>query len=173
MMGHYPPHMMWNCCTPVRECHKEFKDLLVAPRAARTLEPSGQQTLEPLQTLDRAATLATGLEVNREPSKGEVVEPIREKPTIARGTAIIGGGCCVHLAVEYMPDPAVDVVADNGRSVTVTVLDSDNSELTWTKEFTKGYHVKENIITTKPGATLTVNTKSAIARVRWCEIYSG
>jgi len=44
--------------------------------------------------------------------------------------------------------------------------------LTWHKVFEEGYHVKESIITTYPGAWLTVDVTSAIARVRWCEIFS-
>jgi hypothetical protein len=165
MMGHYPPHMMWNCCTPVRVCHKEFKELLVTPEAAQTSDTGGI-VLQPNET----GSLATGMRIN---PNTEVVRPTNEKATSGKATAIIGGGCCVHLAVEYMPDPAVSDAGTNGRGVRVRVLDSDNSQLMWTKEFTDGYHVKENIITTKPGATLSVNVTNAIARVRGAEIYSG
>jgi hypothetical protein len=90
------------------------------------------------------------------------------------GKAIIGGGCCVQLSVEYMPvEPvlAVDSTSDPCR-VTVEVLDSEGCMLVWRKVFMEGYHVKESIITTYPGARLTVNVNNAIARVRWCEIFS-
>jgi hypothetical protein len=90
------------------------------------------------------------------------------------GQAIIGGGCCVQLSVEYMPVKpvlAVDSTSDPCR-VTVEVLDSEGCLLVWRKGFMEGYHVKESIITTYPGARLTVSVNNAIARVRWCEVFS-
>jgi hypothetical protein len=153
----------------MRECHKEFKELLVAPEASgRVIRP--MQTLELMD--DRSSTGGLAINTNAD-TTGLSEGTTADKSSSAKGTAIIGGGCCVHLAIEYMPDPSVDVQGSNGRGVRVTVADSDNSMLTWTKEFTEGYHVKENIITTKPGATLTLSVQNAIARVRWCEIYSG
>jgi hypothetical protein len=54
----------------------------------------------------------------------------------------------------------------------VNVVDSEGCTLTWQKVFQEGYHVKESIITTYPGARLTVTVSNAVARVRWCEIFS-
>jgi hypothetical protein len=88
------------------------------------------------------------------------------------GQAIIGGGCCVQLSVEYMP--AQQDVAGGSQTCTVmvNVVDSEGCTLTWQKVFQEGYHVKESIITTYPGARLTVTVSNAVARVRWCEIFS-
>ena len=91
---------------------------------------------------------------------------------VVRGTgqAIIGGGCCVQLSVEYMP--ATPSLQDQVCKVAVEVQDSAGSLLVWSKQFKEGYHVKECIITTYPGAKLLVLANNAIARVRWCEIFS-
>jgi hypothetical protein len=107
-----------------------------------------------------------------------LVEPTaQEGRTGATGTgqAIIGGGCCVQLSVEYMPAQpviTVDSPTDQKCAVTVVVVDSEGCSLTWHKVFQEGYHVKESIITTYPGARLGVQVNNAIARVRWCEVFS-
>ena len=119
---------------PMRECHRECKELLVEP------------------TVEQGRTGGTGT-----------------------GTAIIGGGCCVQLSVEYMPLQAVvtvDSPTDQKCAVTVDVIDSEACSLSWHKVFQEGYHVKESIITTYPGARLGVQVTNAIARVRWCEVFS-
>ena len=115
----------------------------------------------------------------RRESKELLVEPTtaQEGRTGATGTgqAIIGGGCCVQLSVEYMPSqPVLTVDSPTGQNcaVTVVVVDSEGCSLTWHKVFEEGYHVKESIITTYPGAWLTLDVNSAIARVRWCEVFS-
>jgi hypothetical protein len=68
--------------------------------------------------------------------------------------------------------PANPSLQDQLCTVTVEVRDSEGSLLVWRKQFKEGYHVKECIITTYPGARLSVIVKNAIARVRWCEIFS-
>ena len=84
------------------------------------------------------------------------------------GTAFIGGGCCVHLSVEYMA-PAN---ATNSTLVTL-VQDSENTMLGWGKSDVKpGYYIKEGIITTHPGAELSVVVLNMTARLRWCEVFS-
>jgi hypothetical protein len=89
---------------------------------------------------------------------------------VGQGDAIIGGGCCVSLSVEYMP---ANVSLNNQVcTVTVQVVDSEGATLVWKKQFSEGYHVKECIITTYPGAKLQVAVANAIARVRWCEVFS-
>lgn len=88
------------------------------------------------------------------------------QPTAGAGVAFIGGGCCVHLSVEYMSTNANAVVA-------VLVIDSENTALVWMKSAIQpGYYIKEGIISTKPGAILGVVVVNAIARVRWCEVFS-
>jgi len=90
-------------------------------------------------------------------------------PTSTRGmgVAFIGGGCCVHLSIEYMSTNANSLVL-------VLVLDSEGTVLGWMKTAVKpGYYIKEGIISTKPGAILGVSVSNIIARVRWCEVFSG
>ena len=84
------------------------------------------------------------------------------------GTAFIGGGCCVHLSIEYAPAGAADGL------VGVLVQDSQDTQLAWVKKVHAGlgYQIKEGIITTKPGAHLTALVVGATARVRWCEVFS-
>ena len=84
-------------------------------------------------------------------------------------TAFIGGGCCVHLSVEYAP-----VTPTATSAVAVLVRDSEGTVLGWERQEQTGahYQVKENIITTKPGATVTVMVSNMVARVRWCEVFS-
>ena len=138
---------------PIRYCRQEAKELLV--RGDKALDFYADAAPE-------AANPLVGTE-----SGG--------KPTITTGAAgigeaIIGGGCCVQLSVEYMP--ANLSLQDQDCLVLVEVTDSERTILSWTKQFKEGYHVKECIITTYPGARLAVTVKRAIARVRWCEIFS-
>jgi len=93
----------------------------------------------------------------------------RSAKDIGFGSAIIGGGCCVHLSIEYRP---AQFVATSPALVAVTATDTEGTALMWGKVFSQGYHIKECIISTNPGANLYVITLNAIARVRWCEIFS-
>ncbi len=88
---------------------------------------------------------------------------------VGMGTAFIGGGCCVHLSIEYTPSSAT---ATSG--VAVLVQGSDETLLAWFKveQPGVGYQIKECIVTTKPGADLTVVVVDMTARVRWCEVFS-
>lgn len=165
--SHRPMHM--ECCgprhwgPPIRECRREAKELLVEPttKADTTLPVTntpGETVLGGLQQV--------GANVNQTTETVVVT---------GAGKAIIGGGCCVQLSVEYMPAAAVvNVDSPTGQkcAVTVEVVDSEGCTLAWHKVFQEGYHVKESIITTYPGAQLGVQVTNAIARVRWCEIFS-
>ncbi len=101
------------------------------------------------------------------PIVGEV--DVRGKAGI--GKAFIGGGCCVHLSIEYTPTNAASTAP---ALVMVVVQDSEKTTLGWMKqaEPQDGYVIKEAIITTKPGAHLTVLVVNMTARVRWCEVFS-
>ena len=127
----------------MRECRREAKELLVQFSA---------------ETKAAAAPVGT---IEQQP-----VLPVSKR---TEGQAIIGGGCCVQLSVEYMPS---DPLASQTCEVGVAVVDSEGCKLTWMKEFKEGYHVKESIMTTYPGAQLRVMVVNAIARVRWCEVFS-
>jgi hypothetical protein len=144
------------CHCGCRECRKESKELLV--EAAE----GGRQGN--IQANIASAMFKQGAAPN---AAGDAAG----NPALAAGTAkaFIGGGCCVHLSVEYAPvTPTAAVI------VIVLVHDSEGTTLAWMKQDPAGGHyvVKENIITTKPGATLTVLASNATVRVRWCEVFS-
>jgi hypothetical protein len=142
--GQHPMHM------PQRCCRREAKELLVKAQPADKQAAAAGTTVE---------TNSTNLDTN------QIVET-----SAVSGTAVIGGGCCVELSIEYMPlNPTV---SNQTLGVTVEVLDSEGCMLGWRRTFSEGYHVKQGIITTYPGAQLTVTVLGAIARVRWCEVFS-
>jgi hypothetical protein len=84
-------------------------------------------------------------------------------------TAFIGGGCCVHISIEYAP-----ITATAQSIVGIMVKDTEGTLLVWEKVDPPGthYQVKENVVTTKPGATIKLLASNATVRARWCEIFS-
>jgi hypothetical protein len=145
-----------SCCCGCRECRKEAKELLVTPQqnvggdnqGLISKTPIGAMTFAFLSSTSAAAPPAAQLGV---------------------GEAFIGGGCCVSLSVEYTPSsPTVQA------TVAILVSDSEGTTMAWLRveQPGTGYHVKECVITTKPGAKLAVLVINATARVRWCEIFS-
>jgi hypothetical protein len=70
-----------------------------------------------------------------------------------------------------MPD---NTLAPAAGIVAVLVADSDKTVMMWAKlvDGTDGYQIQEDIITTHPGAKLTVLVVNVTARVRWCECFS-
>jgi hypothetical protein len=93
-----------------------------------------------------------------------------QKVAAGMESAIIGGGCCVHLSIEYMPlNPIADMLAFSGAMI----IDSESTVMLWGKFFAgDGYHIKECVISTKPGAHLSVVSINSVTRARWCEIVS-
>jgi hypothetical protein len=182
--AYHPPYhgFCHSCCHPVsscvcgwRECRKEAKELLVKPQEDTK---EGAARLNALFTVARAPGF-----VAREPPEEAEGIPTTDPAALGRfaivdggitvdqravgtGEAFIGGGCCVHLSIEYTSASATSAVA-------VIVTDSEGTLLGWAKAGMKpGYYVKEDIISTKPGAKLQVTVMGAIARVRWCEVFS-
>lgn len=87
-------------------------------------------------------------------------------------TTVIGGGCCVHLSMEYMPVLPAPLSVSLSMSAAM-VMDSQGTIMGWGKFFTDGgHHVKECVISTNPGAWLMVLSVNSVTRVRWCEIIS-
>lgn len=84
-------------------------------------------------------------------------------------TAFVGGGCCVHISLEYAP-----VAATAPSTVAVIVRDTEGTLLAWEKLDPPGthYQIKENVVTTKPGATILLFAVNATVRARWCEVFS-
>jgi hypothetical protein len=167
MTGHHPHHghgFCHSCCHPHsqcqchrRECRKESKELLVNSDDAAT---------KPVVVAESPASGALNRLRSEYVSIGHEIGTIDR---VGRSEGFIGGGCCVHLSVEYIAnDPT------QPSRVIVAVLDSENTTLRWGREEPAGtpYRIKEGIITTKPGAHLMVSVVNATARVRWCEIFS-
>lgn len=174
-----------SCCHPVskccccKECIKEPKELLVIPVAKKAGEKGATNLIHTRikafsafsmqeENTDEALKMASGINpLNAGLDAANVAAGI--------GDAIIGGGCCVHLSIEYMQNlnESTILAPDVVSVVMVGVLDSEGTLLSWSKlKFPAGYHIKEGIITTNPGAKLIVVVGNAIARVRWCEIFS-
>jgi hypothetical protein len=90
-------------------------------------------------------------------------------PAAGLVTAFIGGGCCVHISLEYAP-----ITATVQSIVAVLVRDTEGTLMMWEKINPPGthYQVKENVVTTKPGATILLFAVNATVRARWCEVFS-
>lgn len=173
MMGHHAHHdahgFCHSCCHPHshcqchrRECRKESKELLVTPAATDAKK---------MDAIVEAPILKMMMKGEPTMARGEALAGmnLEKAATLGMDTAFIGGGCCVHLSVEYAADSPTQAFG-----VGILVADSEGTLLLWGKGEKAGtpYQIKEGIITTKPGAKLTVLVVNATARVRWCEIFS-
>lgn len=155
--GH--PHA--SCCCACPECRKEAKDLLVQPSTTKGDNPGLAAMAERLAAI-RSFGAQSGAQAT------DAAAPIVPLPKdLAIGTAFVGGGCCVHFSVEYTPTGTADGL------VLVGAADND-TEVMWIKNVSAGlgYQVKQGVVTSKPGATLSVVVSGATARVRWCEVFS-
>jgi hypothetical protein len=168
-------HPVADCCCRAPQCRKEAKELLVIP--GQTLL-AGEKTVEAARDVEMATSIMGMMYINQpeRDTKAAADAPIRgafnlAKITVGIGKAFIGGGCCVHLSVEYALQ---NNTGTDGGAVSVRVSDSENTVLLWGKLVEAGttYQIKENIITTYPGAQLVVVVSNVIARVRWCEVFS-
>jgi hypothetical protein len=158
-------HPQASCCCGCRECRKEAKELLVeatSTRAKIAQDPSLASALA------RASVLTAFADPSAENQADSAPQPVIDDDQLGLGSAFIGGGCCVHLSVEYAPTGTAD------GAVRLLVQDSNDTELIWMKKVSAGlgYQIKEGVITTKPGAHLVVTASSVTARVRWCEVFS-
>ncbi|MDD5673031.1 MAG: hypothetical protein PHC61_02620 [Chitinivibrionales bacterium] len=181
--GHHPHyhtfcqqccHPIADCCCGAPQCRKEAKELLVVPAANDVVTPKDPGiirdtglTMRMLAMIDAAPLDASAID-----KKGQVINS--EYGTITSGgigKAFIGGGCCVHLSIEYALENSI---SNTAGKVSVRVVDSENTSLSWGKYVPaqSSYQIKENIITTYPGAQLAVAVSNVIARVRWCEVFS-
>jgi hypothetical protein len=158
------------CCCSVPQCRKEAKEVVVVPEVKAAADKS---TLE----IHRMASMISSMQSTAE-TKAEsadyaktVNEANLARLNLGSATAFIGGGCCVHLSVEYMP---ADATASASGLVVVVVIDSEGTVLAWAKtvKAQSSYEIKENIITTNPGAKLIVYAINLMVRVRWCEVFS-
>jgi hypothetical protein len=136
-----------NCCCGCRQCRTEAKELTL------TADPKGRgNVVGGIGAAHLAATAAA---------------PAPNLPGVV--TAFIGGGCCVHISLEYAP-----ITATAPSIVAIIARDTEGTVMLWEKTDPAGshYQVKENVITTKPGATIGLLAVNATVRARWCEIFS-
>ena len=138
-----------DCRCGCRQCRKEAKELLFTPDATGRDVFTGNLGAALLDSADAAGTTVAGLP--------------------APASAFIGGGCCVHVSLEFAP-----ITATTQSTVAVIVKDTDGTSMLWEKASPAGshYQVKENVVTTKPGATLQLLAVNATVRARWCEVFS-
>ncbi len=181
-------------CVCHRDCRKIEKELLIQPTAATSKDDDGKtsaisankskldvapnvahQKITALMDLIAPVEMGSGNKSAEAMSSRTNIQQLRSLVTQRAAisgvqSAVIGGGCCVHLSVEYMPlFPLSKLPALSG----VLVMDSKSTMLAWGKFFNEdGYHVKECIISTNPGAFLWVVSVNSVTRVRWCEIIS-
>jgi len=172
-------HPRTKCCCRSRECRKEAKELLVQSETAldSTNEKnaailSQMKMMTPMfSRVDADPTDESSAKVAKATANLGLAGALERAGTAGMGKAFIGGGCCVHLSIEYTPtNPASTLPA----MVFVVLQDSENTFLAWAKQAAAhdGYQIKEGIMATKPGAHLTVLVLNMTARVRWCEIFS-
>ncbi len=183
-------HPVSKCCCGHTECQKIPKELLVEP-GTKPLSMESQSHLKGLYMMTSSfpgatdvlrqaaatsldeASLKKAMEAERAGGEPEHVTRLMAITTrtaaAGLGSAVIGGGCCVHLSIEYRPAKPLQEL---NSLVFAGTADSDGTYLIWGKVFKGGYHIKECIISTNPGARLALIVVNAIARVRWCEIIS-
>lgn len=148
-----------------RDCRKEARSLLVTDQqqAVTGALAAGVQSRAGTST-----ALPTGMAAFVNQNTGNTELKITDETGTA-GTDFIGGECCVTLSVEYAA-----TVATAAFLVIVFVIDSEGTILAWARLEKAGtnYRVHERIITTKPGAKLTVVALNCTVRARWCEVFS-
>ena len=152
------------CGCGCRECRKESKEFVVQSSVA-----AGRNTNLNATRCRRHSATAQLYRPARHQSTADGGRSPAAAVAKRRSYGFYWRLMCVHIAVEYAPviPTAVSIVA-------ILVADTEGTLLAWAKTEQPGghYHVKENVITTKPGATVTLVAVNATARIRWCEIFS-
>jgi len=164
-------HPRTACCCGCRECRKEARDLLIEPTTTRKGIADDPSLADAAARMSVLASFANAAEAEKDTGAAPYNLLAASRVGAAQiglGKAFIGGGCCVHLSIEYTPAGAAD------GAVAVLAQDSSDTQLAWIKKVNAGlgYQIKEGIVTTKPGAHLIVLVVDATARVRWCEVFS-
>jgi len=172
-------HPRSKCCCGHRECRKEAKELLVEADTSfdqktdtGSVAGARVRVMASLATLDAAEEAETKTKDGETRlSTGSLLSAVNARLKVGTGKAFIGGGCCVHLSIEYTP---INAASTTPGLVGVVVQDSEKTILAWVKQVDPqdGYQIKECIITTKPGAHVVVAVVNATARLRWCEVFS-
>lgn len=193
---HHANGFCTSCCHPIakcvchRDCRKIEKELLAQPKTVTkpsgatsgTTGAYGLTTEAAYYKISAMMDLASPIETQETDEKSAESGPLmsnvkrlrqlvtRKQALVGMESTVIGGGCCAHLSIEYMPvTPLTDMPAFSG----VMVIDSESTVMLWGKYFIgDGYHIKECVISTNPGAHLWVVSINSVTRARWCEIIS-
>lgn len=139
----------------------QLADLRDAAMAALGQTEDVSSELSPHLSETRKADLARGGRLLALNARADVA--------LARGVAMIGGSCCAHLSAEYvLLNPAT------AGGIVVALRDADNTIMIWARPVAagSGYTIKEDIITTYPGALLVALAVNVTGRLRWCEVFS-
>ncbi|HQU71776.1 MAG TPA: hypothetical protein PKV71_16175 [Calditrichia bacterium] len=172
-------HPASECCCHDRSCRKESKELLVvADRVLGDQIAVGRQLLTYMSMAEMNQAAFEGEKAGDKEGIQRIEEAVmvstrkniqKVTTTIGSGSAFVGGGCCAHLSVEYMPQVPTAL-----STVFIGGVDSEGHMLLWGlwPDIYTGYKVKECIISTKPGARLMAITLNMTARIRWCEVFS-
>lgn len=145
-----------DCRCGCRQCRKEAKELTF------TADPKAN-------VAGNAAGFAAAHLASFAQAAGTTGAAAAAAPAAVPATAFIGGGCCVHIALEYAP-----ITATAPSAVAILVRDTEGTLMAWEKFNPPGthYQVKECVVTTKPGATILLFAINATVRARWCEVFS-
>jgi len=146
-----------DCRCGCRQCRKEAKELTF------TADPKANVAG------NAAAGFAAAHLASFAQAAGPTGAAAAAAPAAVPATAFIGGGCCVHIALEYAP-----ITATAPSAVAILVRDTEGTLMAWEKFNPPGthYQVKECVVTTKPGATILLFAINATVRARWCEVFS-
>jgi hypothetical protein len=149
-----------DCRCGCRQCRKEAKELTFTADPRANVRDNAVAGLA-------AAHLASMAQAAG--ATGAAAGVAGAAAAAAPATAFIGGGCCVHIALEYAP-----ITATAQSAVAVLVRDTEGTVMLWEKINPPGthYQVKECVVTTKPGATILLFAINATVRARWCEVFS-
>lgn len=141
------------CRCGCRQCRKEAKEITYTADARANAGVGVAGGLA-------AAHLSQSINTNAAAAGADAVKP---------ATAFVGGGCCVHISLEYAP-----ITATAQSVVAIMVRDTEGTLMLWEKIDPPGthYQIKENVVTTKPGATILLFAVNATIRARWCEVFS-
>lgn len=153
-----------DCRCGCRQCRKEAKELTYTadPRA------TGRDNVVAGFTAAHLASFAQALGTTGA-AAGVAGAAAGAAAAAGPATAFVGGGCCVHIALEYAP-----ITATAQSIVAILVRDTEGTVMLWEKINPPGthYQVKECVVTTKPGATILLFAINATVRARWCEVFS-
>lgn len=152
-----------DCRCGCRQCRKEAKELTYTADPRGNVRDSAVAGIAAAHLMSSATVGVAGAAATGATAAAAAAAPA------APATAFVGGGCCVHISLEYAP-----ITATAPSAVAILVRDTEGTVMLWEKINPPGthYQVKECVVTTKPGATILLFAINATVRARWCEVFS-